>query len=165
MLGIESLTGMISAYLWLQILWGRLPRTETKSSIHGINMSILLQLRNALNIIIDFPSYEIAVVCFVFSVFSPEVLDLTEYDLVGKFVIGVSMVTALSLAISFPTLAVAPHMFVNAYMNVLAVALATEYSFPQADEDPSKFVVAAVAGPAVAAGTAPDTAAAKEEEK
>ncbi|RWR96522.1 60S acidic ribosomal protein P0 [Cinnamomum micranthum f. kanehirae] len=68
------------------------------------------------------------------SVFSPEVLDLTEDDLVDKFAAGVSMVTSLSLALSFPTLAAAPHMFINAYKNVLAVAIATEYSFPQAEE-------------------------------
>lgn len=68
------------------------------------------------------------------SVFSPEVLDLTDDDLVQKFAVGVSMVTSLSLAISYPTLAAAPHMFLNAYKNVLAVAVATEYSFPEADE-------------------------------
>ena len=68
------------------------------------------------------------------SVFSPEVLDLTEEDLMEKFAAGVSMVTSLSLAISYPTLAAAPHMFVNAYKNVLSVAVATEYSFPQADK-------------------------------
>ncbi|KAL5734303.1 hypothetical protein ACOSP7_032164 [Xanthoceras sorbifolium] len=102
------------------------------------------------------------------SVFSPEVLDLTEDDLVEKFAAGVSMVTSLALAISYPTLAAAPHMFINAYKNVLAVAVATEYSFPQADKvkeflkDPSKFAVAVAPGAAPAA-TAP--AAAKVEEK
>ncbi|XP_004490966.1 large ribosomal subunit protein uL10 [Cicer arietinum] len=104
------------------------------------------------------------------SVFTPEVLDLTEDALIEKFAIGVSMVTSLSLAISYPTLAAAPHMFVNAYKNVLAVAVATEYSFPEADKvkeflkDPSKFAVAAVAAPAADSGAAP-AAAAKEEEK
>ncbi|XVF24062.1 hypothetical protein REPUB_Repub13aG0094400 [Reevesia pubescens] len=68
------------------------------------------------------------------SVFSPEALDLTEDDLIEKFATGVFMVTALSLAISYPTLAAAPHMFINAYKNVLALAVATEYSFPQADK-------------------------------
>ncbi|KAI9154328.1 hypothetical protein LWI28_024481 [Acer negundo] len=101
------------------------------------------------------------------SVFSPEVLDLTEDDLLEKFANGVSMVTSLSLAISYPTLAAAPHMFINAYKNVLAVAVGTEYSFPQADKvkeylkDPSKFAVAAA--PAAAAPVA--AAAAKVEEK
>lgn len=103
------------------------------------------------------------------SVYSPEVLDLSEDDLVEKFASGVSMVTALALAISYPTLAAAPHMFINAYKNVVAVALATEYSFPQADKvkeylaDPSKFAVAAA--PVAGGGDAPAAAAAKEEEK
>ncbi|KAJ0044631.1 60S acidic ribosomal protein P0 [Pistacia vera] len=103
------------------------------------------------------------------SVFSPEVLDLTEDDLVVKFATGVSMIASLSLAISYPTVAAAPHMFINAYKNVLAVAVATEYSFPQADKvkeflkDPSKFAVAAA--PVAAAGGAAPAAAAKEEEK
>lgn len=68
------------------------------------------------------------------SVFKPEVLDLTEDDLVEKFASGVSMVTSLSLAISYPTLAAAPHMFINGYKNVLAIAIETSYSFPQADK-------------------------------
>ena len=68
------------------------------------------------------------------SVFSPEVLDLTEDDLLEKFAMGVSMVTSLSLAVSYPTLAAAPHMLINAYKNLLAVAVATDYSFPQAEK-------------------------------
>lgn len=47
---------------------------------------------------------------------------------------GVSMVTSLSLAISYPTLAAAPHMFINGYKNVLAIAVETDYSFPLADK-------------------------------
>ncbi|KAJ6797407.1 60S acidic ribosomal protein P0 [Iris pallida] len=103
------------------------------------------------------------------SVFSPEVLDLTEEDLIEKFAVGVSMVASLSLAISYPTVAAAPHMFINGYKNVLAVALATEYSFPQAEKvkeylkDPSKFAVAAA--PMAAAESAAAPAAAKEEKK
>lgn len=103
------------------------------------------------------------------SVFSPEVLDLTEDDLVEKFAAGVSLVTSLALAISYPTLAAAPHLFTNAYKNVLAVAVATEYSYSQAEEvkeylkDPSKFAIAAA--PVADAGGAAAPAAAKEEEK
>ncbi|KAI3519828.1 hypothetical protein L1887_09044 [Cichorium endivia] len=104
------------------------------------------------------------------SVFSPEVLDLTENDLVEKFAIGVSMVTSLALAIHYPTIAAAPHMLINGYKNALAIAVETNYSFPLADkvkeylEDPSKFVVTAPA--AVAGGSAPAAAqAAPAEEK
>ncbi|KAF5736589.1 60S acidic ribosomal protein PO [Tripterygium wilfordii] len=103
------------------------------------------------------------------SVFNPEVLNLTEEDLIEKFAIGVSMVNALSLAISFPSLAAAPIMFVNAYKNVLAIALETDYPLPQAEEikeylkDPSKF--AAAVAPAAAASDGVPAAAAKQEEK
>ncbi|XP_077225123.1 large ribosomal subunit protein uL10 [Tasmannia lanceolata] len=103
------------------------------------------------------------------SVFSPEVLDLTEEDLITRFAIGVSQLTAVSLALSYPTLAAAPHMFINAYKNVLAVAIATDYSFPQAEKvkeylkDPSKFAVAVA--PVAAGGAAPDAAAAPQEEE
>ncbi|XP_024192061.1 60S acidic ribosomal protein P0 [Rosa chinensis] len=103
------------------------------------------------------------------SVFSPEVLDLTEDDLALAFASNVSNVAALALAISYPTIAAAPHMFLNAYKNVLAVAVATEYSFPQADKvkeylkDPTKF--AALAAPAPAAAAAAPAAAAKVEAK
>ncbi|XP_020271036.1 60S acidic ribosomal protein P0-like [Asparagus officinalis] len=57
------------------------------------------------------------------SVLSPEVLNLMEDDLVDKFAAGVSMVASLSFALSYPTLVAALHMFVNAYKNVLAVAV------------------------------------------
>jgi large subunit ribosomal protein LP0 len=106
------------------------------------------------------------------SVFSPEVLDLTEDQLVEKFASGISMVTSLALAVSYPTLAAAPHMFINAYKNALAIAVATDYTFPQAEKvkeflkDPSKFVVAAAAVSADAGGgSAQAGAAAKVEEK
>jgi len=64
------------------------------------------------------------------SVFSLEVLDLTKDDLIEKFATDVALVTSLSLAISHPTLAAAPHMFINGYKNVLAIAIGTKYSFP-----------------------------------
>ncbi|XP_065878937.1 large ribosomal subunit protein uL10z-like [Euphorbia lathyris] len=109
------------------------------------------------------------------SVFSPEVLDLTEDDLVAKFAAGVSMVASLSLSISFPTLAAAPHLFINAYKNVLSVSVATEYSFPYADKvkeylkDPSKFAVAVApvegANSGGGGGAAPAPAAKVEEKE
>lgn len=71
------------------------------------------------------------------------------------------MVTSLSLAISYPTLAAAPHMFVNGYKNVLSIALATEYTFHQAEKvkeylkDPSKFAVASAPASEPTASSAP----------
>ena len=66
-------------------------------------------------------------------VFSPEVLDITEDDLVEKFAPALSTVASLSLAISYPTLAAAPSMLINAYKNAQAIAVATAYSFPQVE--------------------------------
>jgi len=105
------------------------------------------------------------------SVFNPEVLDLTDDDLVEKFACGVAMVTSLALAISYPTIAAAPHMFINAYKNLLAIAVATEFSFPEAEQikeyikDPSKFAASAAPASAAASGGGAPAAAAKVEEK
>ncbi|KAM4093814.1 hypothetical protein ACB094_06G147300 [Castanea mollissima] len=104
------------------------------------------------------------------SVFNPEVLDLTDEDLIEKFFIGVSMVTSLSLALSYPTLVAAPHMFTNAYKNVLAVAITTENSSLRQRKLRiksylGKFVVATASIVAAASGGAIATSAAKEEEK
>ncbi|GJY39949.1 60S acidic ribosomal protein P0 [Tanacetum coccineum] len=68
------------------------------------------------------------------SVFDPLVLDLTEDDLVDKFATGVSMVTSLALAVHYPAIAAAPHMLINGYKNVLALAVETLYSFPLAEK-------------------------------
>ncbi|XP_020249350.1 60S acidic ribosomal protein P0-like [Asparagus officinalis] len=57
------------------------------------------------------------------SVLSPEVLNLTEEDLVDKFAAGVAMVASLSFALCYPTLAAALHMFVNTYKNILVVVV------------------------------------------
>ncbi|XP_047317858.1 60S acidic ribosomal protein P0-like [Impatiens glandulifera] len=101
------------------------------------------------------------------SVFSPEVLNLTEDDIAQKFIAGLSNVVALAMATTYPTLAAAPHMFTNAYKNLLAVAVSTEYTFPQAEKvkeyikDPSKFAAAV----APAAGSGGSAAASKVEEK
>ncbi|CAL1363586.1 unnamed protein product [Linum trigynum] len=108
------------------------------------------------------------------SVFSPEVLDLTEDDVALKFASGVTNLTSLSLAVSYPSLAAAPAMFAASYRNVLSVAVETEYSFPQAEDvkeylkDPSKFAAAMAAPAATAApggGAAAGGGGAKEEKK
>merc|ERR1711881_168046 len=98
------------------------------------------------------------------SVFDPEISDITDDDLKAKFMSGVANVAALSLAISYPTIASVPHSVVNGMKNLLAVAAVTDISFKEAEmlkeflADPSKF--AAAAAPAAAAAAAPAAAAA-----
>merc|ERR1712034_39082 len=90
------------------------------------------------------------------SVFDPEILDITDDDLKAKFMAGVANVAALSLAISYPTIASVPHSVVNGMKNLLAVAAVTEISFKEAETlkaflaDPSAFAAVAAA-PAAAA--------------
>jgi len=104
------------------------------------------------------------------NVFPPDVLDVTTDELVGRFLTGVKTVAALSLALNYPTIASVTHSLVNAYKNVLAIALETDYSFEGAEKvkeylaNPEAFAVAAApVAEAAAADAAP--AAEKEEEE
>jgi large subunit ribosomal protein LP0 len=99
------------------------------------------------------------------TVFHPSVLDIEEDALVGHFVAGIKNIAAISLQIGYPTVASVPHSIINSYKNLLAVSIATEYTFPGSEKikaylaDPSAFAVAA---PVAAAAS---TSAAKVEEK
>ncbi|KAG0003336.1 ribosomal protein P0 (A0) (L10E) [Entomortierella chlamydospora] len=99
------------------------------------------------------------------TVFHPSILDIEEETLVSHFMAGIKNIAAISLQIGYPTIASVPHSIINAYKNLLAVSIATEYTFPGSEKvkaylaDPSAFAVAA---PVAAANT---TAAAKVEEK
>lgn len=101
------------------------------------------------------------------SVYDPKVLEITDADLEASVAAAIANVAAASLQLAFPTLAAAPHLLVHGYKNALAIAVATDYSFPAADKvkaylaDPSAFAVAA---PAAAAGGAAPAAEEKKEE-
>lgn len=103
-----------------------------------------------------------------------KVLDLTEADMLNKFWSGVNMVAAVSLAVGYPTLASLPHSFSNAFKQLVAVAVETDYSFPEAQPfkdylaDPSAFAAAApaaAAGGAAAADAAPEPEPEEEDEE
>lgn len=103
------------------------------------------------------------------ALYPSSVLDITEADLVAKFMTGISSIAAVSLSINFPTVASVPHSFMNGFKKVLAVAVATEITFPYAEKvkemiaNPEKFAVAAApAAGASAAAAAPEP---EEEEK
>lgn len=98
------------------------------------------------------------------SIYAPRVLDLSEDDIAKAFGAGLTNVTCVSLGANYPTLAAVPHILMNAYKSVLAIAVETSYTFPLADKvkaylaDPSAFAVAAPAA-AAAGGDAPAAAA------
>jgi hypothetical protein len=68
------------------------------------------------------------------SLYDPMILDIKDEDLLASVGNAISNVAAFSLAANYPTLASIPHSVINGYKNVLAVAVATDYSFPLADK-------------------------------
>jgi large subunit ribosomal protein LP0 len=67
--------------------------------------------------------------------FPPEVLDVSEDELIGRFLTGIKTIASISLALNYPTIVSVVHSLVNAYKNLIAVALETEnYSFEGADK-------------------------------
>merc|ERR1712110_569995 len=98
------------------------------------------------------------------SMFEPEVLDITPEDIRAKFMAGVNNIAAVSLNIGYPTVASAPHSMANAFRKLMAIAAATDVTFPQVQKvkdflaDPSAFVVE------TAAEVVEETAAAVVEE-
>jgi large subunit ribosomal protein LP0 len=108
------------------------------------------------------------------SVFEPSVLDVTDDDIIQKFSFGVKQLAALSLQIHVPTIAAVPHYFASAYKNILAISLATDYTFERAEKikkllsDPEALAAAMAAASAVSNNNnsaAPAAAAAKTETK
>jgi large subunit ribosomal protein LP0 len=106
------------------------------------------------------------------TVFEPAVLEITPEDLRNRFVEGIRNIASISLAINYPTAASAPHSFVNAFKNLMAIAAETDVTFPAAEKmkeylkDPKKFAAAvAAAAPAAPAGKAPAAEAKKEAPK
>ena len=62
-------------------------------------------------------------------VFAPSVLDIEEKTLLDQFLSGIKTIAAISLALNYPTLASVAHSLVNSYKNVLAISLATDYTY------------------------------------
>jgi len=112
------------------------------------------------------------------TVFSPQILDITDEDIRNRFMEGVANIASLSLAIGYPTVASAPHSIVNGFKNLLAIAAATEVTFKEAEtvlailSDPeamAALAAAAASAPAAggggAAGEKKEEAPAEEDEE
>lgn len=142
------------------------------------------KLLNMMNISPFFYGIELLQIVEAGSIYPPSVLEITTDILLAKFGAGAANVAAVSLQIGYPTKASAPHLLINGFKNVLAVALATEITFEHAGlenaklflSDPEAFAAAnpgggggggggggAAAAPAAAAA-APAAAAKAESE-
>jgi len=102
--------------------------------------------------------------------FPPSVLDVNEQELIDKFLSGIKTITALSLALHYPTLVSVTHSLISSYKNLLAVSLATDYTFEGSAkvkeylENPEAFAVAAPAAEEAAAPAEEEAAAEEEKE-
>ena len=67
-------------------------------------------------------------------VYTPETLDVSDEDILGKFLSGVQKLAALSLATGIPSLPALPHYFANAFRSLLAISVATEITFERSKE-------------------------------
>ena len=103
------------------------------------------------------------------NIFTPDVLDIDDKVLIDRFMSGITTIASISLALNYPTIVSIMHSLVNSYKNLLAVSIATDYTFDAAQkvkdylENPEAFAAAA---PAASSAPAADAApAAKAEEK
>ena len=105
-------------------------------------------------------------------VFPASILDITDEELVSHFVSAVSTIASISLAVGYPTLPSVGHTLINNYKDLLAVAIASGYHYPEIEElvdrieHPENYASAApVAAAAAASESAPAAEAAAEEEE
>jgi large subunit ribosomal protein LP0 len=102
--------------------------------------------------------------------FPADVLDIGEEQLLKAFSSAVTTIAAVSLALNYPTLPSVMHSLVNSYKKVLAVAIETDFSWPEIEQlkdriaNPEAYAAAAPAAGAAAAGPAETKAEEKKEE-
>lgn len=119
-----------------------------------------------LNILPFFYGFKVSDVYEDGTVYAADILDMSQDTLLAKFSSGVQKLAAISLAISYPTLASLPFLVSGAFSKLLAISLATDYEFEQSKKfkealaNPQAFAAAAAPAPAAAAAAAP-----KKEEK
>eukprot|EP00468_Gymnochlora_sp_CCMP2014_P007993 CAMPEP_0167753308 /NCGR_PEP_ID=MMETSP0110_2-20121227/7636_1 /TAXON_ID=629695 /ORGANISM="Gymnochlora sp., Strain CCMP2014" /LENGTH=290 /DNA_ID=CAMNT_0007639049 /DNA_START=265 /DNA_END=1137 /DNA_ORIENTATION=+ len=102
------------------------------------------------------------------SCYDAKVLDLSEEDIMKKFVGGLVQASCVSLGLGYPSMASVPHLMSNAMRKIVAFSVETDYELEIAAPfkaflaDPSAFIVAA--GPAGGAGGEVKEEKKKEEE-
>jgi len=105
------------------------------------------------------------------NVFSPEVLDITDDDLIENLITGIKNIAALSLEINYPTVASVPHSLANGYKNLIAISLVSDYCLDSVKElkelldNPEALAAMQAASAAVETSADTGAAAAAEEEE
>ncbi|RCI15188.1 hypothetical protein L249_6946 [Ophiocordyceps polyrhachis-furcata BCC 54312] len=98
--------------------------------------------------------------------FPADILDIGEEQLLGSLAKCIATIASISLAVNFPTMPSVMHSVVNSYKKLLAVAIETEYSWPEIEELKDRIAnpdAYASAAPAAASGGAAEAKPAAEE--
>ncbi|PHH88560.1 hypothetical protein CDD83_7366 [Cordyceps sp. RAO-2017] len=103
--------------------------------------------------------------------FPAEILDIGEEQLLASLAKCITTIASISLAINFPTMPSVMHSVINSYKKVLAVAIETDYSWPEIEElkdriaNPDAYASAAPAAAAAGASAGDAKPAAEEKEE
>jgi len=101
-------------------------------------------------------------------VYPSSLLSLGVNDVMQMLAKGVQRVTTIALEIGYPSIATIPHLLINAYKNILAISVETDFEFEGSKEvkaflkNPGAFAAAA---PAAAPSKGPGAPPTKEEPK
>jgi large subunit ribosomal protein LP0 len=95
------------------------------------------------------------------SVYPAEVLDITQADLLAKFMNGVDKLRALSLAAKWPSELTLSFQIASGFRKLLALSLATTYTFKESEA----FLKSAATAASAPAAAAPAAAAGKDAAK
>lgn len=101
-------------------------------------------------------------------VFPSSILDITDEELVEHFLAAIKTIATVSLAVNYPTIPAVGHSIVNHYKNVLAVSIATEYTFEGSEAIKDRLAnpdAYAAAAPTAAAESTTEAAAEDKEEE
>jgi large subunit ribosomal protein LP0 len=88
------------------------------------------------------------------SILSPSILDISAHDIGDFLSAAIQNIAAVGLATGIPNKASFPHILADAFKNLLAVAVETNYDFPQAHA-----MKEAIKNPGAHAAAAPAAAA------
>lgn len=104
-------------------------------------------------------------------VFPASILDITDEELISNFVSAINTVACVSLAAGYPTLPSVGHSLINNYKDLLAVAIAANYIYPEIEdlvdriENPDKYASSAPVAAAASSEAATEEAPAEEEDE
>jgi large subunit ribosomal protein LP0 len=138
-----------------------IPTKITKGSVEIVNDFVLLQpgqkvsaseaaLLQMLNILPFNYSLRCRDIYDDGTVYSPDVLDTSSGDMLKLLQDAISNVACISLAANFPTQPSVPSHILNGLKDILALTVATAYTFPAVEKlkdaikNPGKFAVAKV---------------------